>query len=708
MPPNSVLPDNPQRICVVCDCGEKVVANSMRTGKRPKWLTCPSCGQVVAVPRVRAGIVATPTRAVSQPHPETEPHPNTGNRRLMIVLWSLPVAVVVVIAAGAFIHFDAKWRQQARIDAANTEVRESVTEADGWLKQGSAQDGENVEHRLMKAIAANDVSEQTNADAVLETVRTRRAELAADSLFVSAKTLLDTKSIVEAVGLLQRYVADSRATKKPEAEQLLADFDVATSESAAIDTLVAMSDERFVQFRDTGKLDDGEITHPVLVEIQATTLRRNLEIADQRREENKIAEANRQQEELAMAEAARQASERLALEAARRAVDDKLRGAGVWRHKPGNEQPAEMTLLPNGKINNPDGQSTWTLTGNTLVLRWANPGAPGGFWIDTCTLSDDGATYRGVNQGNRPIAGWKVNPPVAAKELSAEDAAALIRAKLVGYWRWGDLEPCTIQFAQDGTFVAPASGGQGFGYLALWRVGLWRVEQDGTIRLSGDRRFDFPVVTMNLNEDKISVEDTRARTKAVASRFTVAFEITEANVAGVWTYIPQLAEYSREITLLPDGKIDDPAGGNTWTLNGTTLVLRWSDHRGSSIDSFTLWFGPGGKRLNCSGVNQRKALIGGYKGNLPPWFDKRRQEIVAGKINDAQATRERRARLAEAERMELEEAGRRAASVWNASGPKEGPQPPGPPVRRNEERRDGMGTAGTAAGTQGGGAKPSQ
>ena len=225
----------------------------------------------------------------------------------MIVLWSLPV--VVAIGGGALIHFDVKWRQQARIDAANTEVREAVKGADGWLKQGSAKEGENVEHRLMKAIAAKDVSEKANADAVLETVRTRRAELAADSFFDSAKTKLDAKAIVEAVALLHRYVADPHATKKPEAEQLLADCDLATSESAAIKTLVAMSDEQFVQFRNTGKLDDRKITHPILAEIRATTLRRNLETANQRREENKIAEANRQK------------SERLALAAAHRAAD---------------------------------------------------------------------------------------------------------------------------------------------------------------------------------------------------------------------------------------------------------------------------------------------------------------------------------------------------------------------------------------------------
>ena len=193
-------------------------------------------------------------------------------------------------------------------------MREAVKGADGWLKQGSAKDkdGEDVEHRLMTAIAANDVSEKADADAVLETVRTRCAELAADSLFDSAKTQLDAKAIVEAVALLHRYVADRHATKKPEAEQLLADCDLATSEIAALQTLMAMSDERFVQFRNTGKLDDRKITPPILEEIRATTLRRNLETANQRREEDKIAEENRQESERLARAAAAEAALRTA------------------------------------------------------------------------------------------------------------------------------------------------------------------------------------------------------------------------------------------------------------------------------------------------------------------------------------------------------------------------------------------------------------
>ena len=187
---------------------------------------------------------------------------------------------------------------------------------------------------------------------------------------------------------------------------MLADCDLATSESAAIKTLVALSDERFAQFKNTGKLDDRQITHPILAEIRATTLRRNLETANHRREEIKLAEVNRQQEENKNAEADRQKSERLALAAARAAEN-------------------------------------------------AN----------------------------------------AAKEKATNDAGELIRARLVGDWCWGKYSDGSIKFAQDGTFVET-------GTLAC--RGLWRVDRDGTIRLSDDKI----VVRIDLNEDKISIAHT--------------------------------------------------------------------------------------------------------------------------------------------------------------------------------------------------------
>ncbi len=243
----------------------------------------------------------------------SKPHTAAGNRGLMVLVWLVPV--VLAIGGGALIHFDLKRQQQARINAASTAVRDAVQGADDWIKQGRAKDGEDVEHRLTEAMGAKDVSEKAIAVAALERVRTRRAEQAADAILDSAKAKLDAKAIDKALKLLHGYVADPHATKKPEAEQLLADCDVATSEPAAVNTLVAMSDEQFARFKNSGKLDDRVVTYPALLEIRAATLRRNLETANQRREENKIT-ANRRREENKIAEANRQAAERAAAAAA--------------------------------------------------------------------------------------------------------------------------------------------------------------------------------------------------------------------------------------------------------------------------------------------------------------------------------------------------------------------------------------------------------
>jgi len=81
MSANSFPPDNPKRISVTCECGKKTVANSTRSGKR---LKCSSCGQIVVIP-ARAAL---------------ERHSETGNRRLMIVFWSLLVVGVVGLRRG--------------------------------------------------------------------------------------------------------------------------------------------------------------------------------------------------------------------------------------------------------------------------------------------------------------------------------------------------------------------------------------------------------------------------------------------------------------------------------------------------------------------------------------------------------------------------------------------------------------------------------
>jgi hypothetical protein len=82
--------------------------------------------------------------------------------------------------------------------------------------------------------------------------------------------------------------------------------------------------------------------------------------------------------------------------------------AGVWEHRPAGQRPQEITLNPDGTIKsaaNPVSGITWTFDGTMLIMRWPSRSAPGGAWIDTCTVSEDGQTYSGTNQIGRSVNG---------------------------------------------------------------------------------------------------------------------------------------------------------------------------------------------------------------------------------------------------------------------------------------------------------------
>lgn len=69
--------------------------------------------------------------------------------------------------------------------------------------------------------------------------------------------------------------------------------------------------------------------------------------------------------------------------------------ASVWNHSVNGGREHPVTLYANGKINEPDGTATWSLNGRLLVLRWPDPAAPGGAWIDSCRITADWRTYVG-------------------------------------------------------------------------------------------------------------------------------------------------------------------------------------------------------------------------------------------------------------------------------------------------------------------------
>lgn len=57
-----------------------------------------------------------------------------------------------------------------------------------------------------------------------------------------------------------------------------------------------------------------------------------------------------------------------------------------------------VSLLSNGKVAGFEGTVSWTLDQREFVTKWKNKDAPGDFWINTCVISDDGATFEAKNQ----------------------------------------------------------------------------------------------------------------------------------------------------------------------------------------------------------------------------------------------------------------------------------------------------------------------
>jgi serine/threonine protein kinase len=75
-----------------------------------------------------------------------------------------------------------------------------------------------------------------------------------------------------------------------------------------------------------------------------------------------------------------------------------------WRHHwpAGN---AVIILYANGKIGKPEGADTWKFENGVLTLLWPNPRVPGGMFVDTCPVSQDGKVYSGTNQFRARISG---------------------------------------------------------------------------------------------------------------------------------------------------------------------------------------------------------------------------------------------------------------------------------------------------------------
>ena len=99
---------------------------------------------------------------------------------------------------------------------------------------------------------------------------------------------------------------------------------------------------------------------------------------------------------------------------------------GWWERSVAGKAASTIHLLPDGRIDGPGGSATWTLSGNTLEMRWPDPRAPGGAFVDRCSVAANGRSYAGHNQlavrieGRLSVIGWW-------EHRVAEGAATMIR-----------------------------------------------------------------------------------------------------------------------------------------------------------------------------------------------------------------------------------------------------------------------------------------
>lgn len=84
------------------------------------------------------------------------------------------------------------------------------------------------------------------------------------------------------------------------------------------------------------------------------------------------------------------------------------RVVAIWKFGLVGRQPNPIELLSNGAVNTPASKNSWKMEGNKLIFYWPNDRAPGGVWIDTCTLSADRKSIRGRNQLGASVAGTLV------------------------------------------------------------------------------------------------------------------------------------------------------------------------------------------------------------------------------------------------------------------------------------------------------------
>jgi hypothetical protein len=84
------------------------------------------------------------------------------------------------------------------------------------------------------------------------------------------------------------------------------------------------------------------------------------------------------------------------------------RVVAIWNFGLAGAAPGQIQLLSNGRVNSQTSKHKWKTEGNQLIFYWQDERAPGGVWIDTCTLSADRKSIKGRNQLGASVVGTLV------------------------------------------------------------------------------------------------------------------------------------------------------------------------------------------------------------------------------------------------------------------------------------------------------------
>lgn len=78
---------------------------------------------------------------------------------------------------------------------------------------------------------------------------------------------------------------------------------------------------------------------------------------------------------------------------------------GRWSHTVNDRDHYDIFFEPGGLIRGTKGEARWELEGNRLLMKWKDPRAPGGYWVDQVKVAGDQHAYNGVNQNGISIRG---------------------------------------------------------------------------------------------------------------------------------------------------------------------------------------------------------------------------------------------------------------------------------------------------------------